>query len=67
MVPTDDPLKCPYADEWDKKTLSDAIDNLLWTHGMLLCKIALLIQYLDILYSLHQEILVHCQPDSTGC
>ena len=36
MVPTDDPLKCPFADEWDKKTLSDAIDNLLWTHGMLL-------------------------------
>lgn len=33
MIPVDDPLKCPYADEWDRKTLGDAIETLLWTPG----------------------------------
>lgn len=33
MIPVDDPLKCPYAEEWDRKTLADAMENMLWTPG----------------------------------
>ena len=35
MIPIDDPLKCRYADEWDKKTLGDAIETFMWTPGEL--------------------------------
>ena len=35
MIPTDDPLKCPYAEEWDRRTLGEAIETFLWTSGKL--------------------------------
>ena len=33
MIPVDDPLQCLYADEWDKMTLAEGMDYVLWTSG----------------------------------
>ncbi len=34
MIPIDDPLKCVHAEEWDSKTLEQAVNSLCWSNGI---------------------------------